>query len=211
CRETIRVIPDLSTVKTREILAQLDQQNVVFTSAHAVTGVHQHLITAGMENFPAWKFFVLAGKTKEAVLSKAGSVAVTEARSASELAEKIIQSGVREVVFFCGSQRRDELPELLKAHGVRVHEVVVYETEETPGAIAGRFDGMLFFSPSAVKSYFAANQPDPAAACFAIGETTATSLRKFVPGKIIVCDFPSQRSMIDSVISYFKNIKHQYE
>ena len=38
-----------------------------------------------------------------------------------------------------------------------VDEVIVYKTIETPKVLTKQYDGILFFSPSAVKSFFSKN------------------------------------------------------
>jgi uroporphyrinogen-III synthase len=122
------------------------------------------------------------------------------------LASKIIHDGVTEIIFFCSNKRRDELPDILSEAGVRVYEIVVYETIETP-FITEAVDGILFFSPSAVQSFFSMNQPGAGTVCFAIGETTAAAISERTSHQVITSEDPSQESMMARVESYFRNIK----
>ena len=49
------------------------------------------------------------------------------------LSKKIIKnSSIKNVIFFCGDKRRDELPENLIKNGINVEEIIVYKTMETP-------------------------------------------------------------------------------
>lgn len=131
---------------------------------------------------------------------------VDTADNAKSLAQTIIQHGVEEIVFFCGNKRRDELPEILKAAGIKVHEVVVYETIETPVVTNDDVDAILFFSPSAVQSFFSVNQLKKNTVCFAIGQTTANSIADFTDNRIVITESPSQEMMLALVNFYFQNM-----
>ena len=75
---------------------------------------------------------------------------------------------------------------------------------ETPQKISPKFyDGILFFSPSAVNSFFQLNKIDKQTQVFTIGKTTAESLQQDFNKKIIVADLPLEETMIDKVIAYF--------
>ena len=58
------------------------------------------------------------------------------------------------VTFFCGNQRRDTLPDKVRAAGIKVEELVVYETVELPLKVTDHYDAILFYSPSGVRSFF---------------------------------------------------------
>jgi uroporphyrinogen-III synthase len=150
----------------------------------------------------------LAGKTKQAILKveQLKKKIIAEANNATNLAQKIIESGVKEIVFVCGNKRRDELPVLLNKAGIEIHELTVYETTKTPIVISEDFDAILFFSPSAVQSFFSVNQLKKNTACFAIGETTAGSISDVTNNRIIISKSPSQEEMLASVHFYFQNM-----
>jgi len=61
---------------------------------------------------------------------------------------------------------------------VDVEEVVVYDTISSPQRLTGSYDGILFYSPSMVRSFFEANVWTPGTAAFAIGKSTAAELVK---------------------------------
>lgn len=180
-----------------------DPSYVVFTSANAVAAVKHYL----QQVVPNWRIFCIAEKTRQVLIQKFDSPAILDtAPYGSELAQKIIQHGVKEVVFFCGNRRRDELPTLLREQGIRVHEIVVYETKEVPAVATTDIDGVLFFSPSAVSSFFSANQLKEATVCFAIGRTTAEALAAHTGNQIITSETPSQESIMAAVLRYFQHI-----
>jgi uroporphyrinogen-III synthase len=108
------------------------------------------------------------------------------------------------VIFFCGDQRRDEMPDQLKINSIKVTEIVVYKTTLTPQKIEKKYEGILFFSPSAVKSFFQINEVPDQTVLFAIGNTTADELKSFSKNKIVTSDVPTRETLIDKVISYFQ-------
>jgi uroporphyrinogen-III synthase len=82
---------------------------------------------------------------------------------------------------------------------------VIYETIETPQVSTEDIDGILFFSPSAVQSFFSVNQLKKETVCFSIGYTTAESVAGFTDNRIIISEAPSQEMILASVHFYFAN------
>jgi len=207
-QEAIRINPILTKEKWDEIFTLLEKKinYAVFTSSNAVTAAKKYLDDYVNHLPPQWKIFCLSGKTKESLIESEALFGTIEATalSAAELAQQVIEHGVKELLFFCGNRRREELPTILQTAGVKVHEVMVYEVEETPVVANGDFDGVLFFSPSAVQSFFNVNQLKENVVCFAIGQTTAASLQLFTTNKLCVSKEPTQEALVKEVINYFK-------
>jgi uroporphyrinogen-III synthase len=180
--------------------------NIVLTSANAVDAVNNYMHFSDTYLVVDWNIFCLSGKTKEAVINALllRKNIVGEASNATELANKIIAKGVKEIVFFCSNKRRDELPAALKNANIQVHEIVLYETTETPISVDNDFDAVLFFSPSGVQSFFSANELNEDSVCFAIGRTTATSIATFTRNRIIKSIAPDPKKMIEEAIEYFE-------
>lgn len=189
----------------------------VFTSTNAVKVLEQHYFSInGFRQNGLHTFFsinnanicCISGKT----LQKAREVfpdcnILASSPYGSELATAIIALGnITDVNFYCGNQRRDELPTALKQAGIRVNEYVIYENIPSPTVTAEDYDGLLFFSPSAVKSYLSANRLHSKTVCFAIGRTTATELREYTDNKIIMSTDISEDAMVQTAIFYFNNI-----
>lgn len=199
----------LSKEKWNEIFSFLEKniEYAVFTSSNAVTAVQKYLHEY-INHLPTqWKIFCLAGKTREVIIENAeifGTIEAT-ASSATELAQQIIEHDIKELLFFCGDRRRDELPTLLQNAGIKVHEVVVYEVEETYSVAIDEYEAVLFFSPSAVQSFFSVNQLKQNTVCFAIGQTTASSLKEFSKSRLFVSNEPTQEALFKEVVNYFKN------
>ncbi len=181
--------------------------NLIFTSSNAVEIFknffnERELITTQQ----SFNIFCISGKTLQAIksLEKNEIKEVVYADNAALLAEKILIKDVADCSFFSGNIRKDELPVKLKEAGIKMNEVVLYNTVENANEIAGNFDGVLFFSPSAVKSFFSVNKLKSACVCFAIGNTTATAISDHCKN-IIVAKQPAQSAMAENIIEHFFN------
>ncbi len=195
-------------VLQKDILQLAHQRvEVVFTSMNAVESVRKYL----GEIKPDWKVFCIGSATKNLITRYFGghSIAGT-ADSASALAGVIIKErNISSVTFFCGDKRRDELPNTLRGHHIEVNEIEVYKTIETPAVISKGYEGILFYSPSAVASFFSKNKIDGKAVLFAIGATTADEIKKFSDNKIIIADKPAKELLAEQAMNYFtKNPIH---
>lgn len=104
--------------------------------------------------------------------------------------------------FFCGNERRDELPAILKKNNVNFDEIEVYKTSLNPIQFERKFEGILFFSPSGVKSFISKNKLDKSIA-FCIGSTTASEAKKHT-SKIVIANKPSIENVIVQAVNYFK-------
>jgi len=197
-------IKKLITSRVAEEIEQLSKipATVVFTSMNAVEVVVDVLPVN--EVMPAWKIYCLGGATFTLVKKYWNyENVVFTAKNAAELAEKIAEDKVAKVTFFCGNMRREELPVLLSQKNVALNELVVYETIETPSAVNVDYDAILFFSPSAVHSFFSANQSPAHTVLFAIGATTANAIKQCSSNRVIVGDFPARDQLVDNAINYF--------
>ena len=184
--------------------ASMKSDALAFTSSNAVEAIatHQDLQKSRLVGH---KIFCIGHATKQCVVKYFGEKSVAgSADNARELANAIITAHVKNLIFFCGDQRRDELPELLKKDNIEVKEFIVYKTIITPKRIEKKYDGILFFSPSAVKGFFQANQLKDETVLFAVGDTTAEEIKKFSKNKILVSDVPEKKSLLNRAISYFQ-------
>lgn len=173
--------------------------NLIFTSQNAAQSV---LLHPKCEELKSKNVFCVGMKTK-ALLEENGFNVEVYLDYASDLAKIIILIYAKEsFTFFSGNLRKETLPKALKEAKVNFNEIQVYETILTPNKIKTPFDGILFFSPSAIESYLAANKIKNEI-CFCIGETTAEALDK-ITRNIIVADQPSVEKVIEDVIEEFK-------
>lgn len=177
-----------------------DRRNVVFTSANAVKAV----AACGDGKMPDWQVYCIGNATATAVKEYLNGMTIAgTADNAAELADVIKDRGVAEVVFFCGDKRLGILPAKLKEAGVEVEELEVYRTIETPHAV-GEYDGVLFFSPSAVISFFSVNRMPVKTVFFAIGNTTAAAIKENTTNKVVACNTQSKEDVLKQAITYFQ-------
>lgn len=174
---------------------------VVFTSMNAVEAVAEYLF----DEQPAWRIYCMGNTTRQLVKKYFGEQSiVSTADSATALAEEIIGNETsEEIIFFCGDQRRDELPALLKKNNVEVNEIVVYHTITVPHKILKAYTAVLFFSPSAVESFFSANKGGDKTIFFAIGDTTAAAIKKHTANRVHVGDAPGKEALVRDMLSFF--------
>jgi uroporphyrinogen-III synthase len=179
----IKIIPRPS-VELKPLIAEFGSENqiVVFTSAHAVKYVSECL-----KQRPDWRIYCTRNETRAAVENFFGPESIVKyAGSALLLAQYMITDGIKDAVFFCGDHRMDILPDNLKKHGISLIELIVYETKLTPVRIKDEPDAILFFSPTAVQSFFSINALAPETRVFVMGKTTAAALTNFTSNKMII-------------------------
>lgn len=122
----------------------------------------------------------------------------------SDLAKIIIAKYPNEKFdFFCGNLRREELPSILKNAGVNFQEIEVYKTSLNRQSFSQEFDGIMFYSPSGVKSFTTANQIKKSIVLFCIGRTTAKEVEKY-NGNIVIANKPSIENLIVTVVKHYK-------
>ncbi len=181
--------------------ALLQSAAVVFTSMNAVEAVAEELDG----QLPDWRVYCIGNTTQKLVKKYFGQESIAgTANSATELAELIAEEVYdEEVIFFCGDQRRDELPEMLRNNDIGVNEIVVYETVAVPHKVNKKYHGILFFSPSAVDCFFSNNKVPEQTVLFAIGNTTAAAIRKYTNNKILISDEPGKENLFRKMMEYF--------
>jgi len=196
-------IEPIHTIETQQEIEQalLQSATVVFTSGNAVEAVATEL--EGHQ--PDWEIFCIGHKTLDLVTKHFGSELVAGiADNATELADVMAESTFsQEVIFFCGDQRRRDLPDSLREKGIEVIEIVVYQTLAVPKRLKKRYVGVLFFSPTAVNSYFKLNKANDNTIFFAIGETTARAIKQHTNKKILISESPGKEELVNIAIEFF--------
>jgi len=174
-------------------------KNVVITSQKAVDGLLSNFSPLELD----FKNIYCVGKrTKRLIEKKIGKVNHVE-NSADKLANYLVENlEEREITFFCGNLRRDELPDKLKNNNIKVTEIECYKTSFTPKKIESKYQGILFFSPSAIQSYLRENKSNQSMA-FCIGQTTGNEAQKYFEN-VIVSKLSTVESVIKSVNEYFQ-------
>lgn len=202
---SMQVIPFIEIVPREEASLNKQVRNlaakqkvVVFTSAHAVRWVEKQLTQK-----PDWKIYCIRHETRRALAEWFGErYEVKTADHAKTLSELMLADKIQDAVFFCGDQRMDILPDQLNQHGVHLTELVVYDTKLTPVKITDHPDAILFFSPTAVKSFFTLNVLTRSTTIFAMGQTTAASLKRYTGLPVIVSPEADKIFVINMALEY---------
>jgi len=192
--------PLINEVVEKEIQKVVSKKiNVIFTSINAVNAVAEQINQA-----PQWEVFTISDKTKKAVIQQfPKSKIIASASYGKDLVEKILsRKDISDLVFFSGNKRMDTIPERLKSAGISLHEIIVYTTILSPKRIDDDYDGILFFSPSAVESFFSINKIPKQTILFSIGNTTTHALKAYSENKIITSDFQSVEQVINLANDY---------
>lgn len=175
--------------------------NLIFSSQNAVLSLIEQ---NGWEVLKTKSVFCVGIKTKE-LLEQNGFKVDVYMDYASELAEIITLIYNKEsYTFFSGNLRMETLPNALKNEGITFNEIEVYQTKLAPFKISEqeKFDGILFFSPSAVESYLSNNKIKKET-CFCIGTTTAKALEVNKVKNIVIAEIPTINNVIVEVIEYY--------
>jgi len=170
-------------------------ENAIFTSKNAVKAIQQY--ETNISNC-----FCVGENTKK-LLIKNGQNVVETAQNASDLAKIIVKKYKNaSFLFFCGNLRRDELPDFLEANNITLKEQVVYKTYLNAKKFDRNFDGVLFFSPSGIRSHVVENNIKNSIS-FCIGSTTATEAKKHT-NTTIIANKPTVENVIVQAVKYFK-------
>lgn len=178
--------------------AALQRAAVVFTSMNAVKAVTDML----HQQVPEWHIYCIGHKTQELVSDYFGAQAIAAtADHAVALADAIIEDRPEEVFFFCGNKRRDELPHQLQEQHIQVNEITVYQTRLLPHKVDKAYDAVIFFSPSAVDSFFKLNKLSEHSVVYVIGNTTREAVKKYCNNYIVVGKSPVKEELVQIAIN----------
>ncbi len=171
-------------------------QHLIFTSANAVKAYQKIIDRHGLE-MQHKKLHCLQGETSKSAARLQNVEIISRAKNAQELAHAILKhQDVEKASFFCGNKRRDTLPRLLRQQNIVVDETVLYRTVLVAHQIAEPYQAVLFFSPSAVESFFQNNHLARHIPCFCIGDTTKNALRQFADNESVVARDCSQEGVL---------------
>ena len=204
-QEFIRIRSSVTENNKAELQRQVitdDQTAIIFTSKYAVSFAAELLPAS----FAGINIFCLKGITSQYVTRYFGAGHIAGvAANAAELAHRILENkSFNKALFFCGDKRREDLPAILQQQAINTQEIHVYQTLLTPVIIDSLPDVIVFFSPSAVESFFSLNKLNPTAVCFAIGATTAAALASYTSARIIISPEVNEEKMMETVSAYIR-------
>lgn len=173
---------------------------LLFTSQNAVESVLKHEKVNNLKEIPA----VCVGlKTKQLLQENGFSVLAME-EYAQRLTPIIQKAFSKEhIAFFAGNLRRNVLPDAMNEVNILFNEYLVYTNEDTSVKIEAKTDGLLFYSPSGVKSYLKKNTITNQM-CFCIGTTTADALQG-ITKNVVIANQQTVENVIIQCINYYSN------
>ncbi|MFV0247498.1 MAG: hydroxymethylbilane synthase [Tenacibaculum sp.] len=177
-------------------------ENVVITSKN---GVESLLYNFVKEQINFKNIYCVGRRTKKLIEQKIGKVTHSEnkiEKLAIYLSENLKK---KEVTYFCSNIRLDTLTSILSSKQINVKEIESYKTIYSPVKIKSNANGVLFYSPSAVKSFMQQNQANTTAFC--IGDTTAKEAQKHFK-TVHTAKMPSVESLLKKVALHFAK-KHE--
>ena len=194
---------DFISIKQQKVAVETINENLIFTSQNAVLSLVENLKDSEtLEVLRKKNVFCVGMKTK-GLLEENGFNVIAYTGYAEDLAEIITLIYRNEkFTFFTGNLRRDTLPEALSEAKVVFNEIQVYETSLTPQKVTGKFDGILFYSPSGIQSYLKNNKITNET-CFCIGTTTADALEN-ITNNVVIANQPTVENVIIQCINFYK-------
>lgn len=176
-----------------------EYSNYIFTSKNAAKSFLKEI--GGLDKSKSHAFCV--GEKTKRFLEENGLKVVKMAENATQLADFIVENHQNEAfLFFCGNLRREELPSVLSENNVRYTEIEAYRTDLVPKKFDRLFEGVLFFSPSGIKSYLTNNSISKSMV-FSIGPTTTAEAQKHTTS-IITAKKPTVENVLVQAINYFR-------
>lgn len=175
----------------------------VFTSKASVRSLIDLLDSTRLDLNPKKTFTVGIQVTE--MLRNLGIDVAAKSTNAISLAQIIARNAdVKAIDFFCGTQTLNDLPEYLITKGISVNRTEVFNIGMKPESVSlMAADALLFFTPSAVYSFFSCNQPAESVPVFCIGETTAEAVHYRCDNPKILADEPTDDSVIAKVLEFF--------
>ena len=192
--------------ETSGATAEIEARNfdaIAFTSPNAVKAFSDILWKEKIK-VPQVKFFAIGDTTARHLKLLDVEVQVPQKNDAVQLAELILKNKCKKILFPCAEHHLEDLPQWLRMQHVDVQELIVYRTILLKKKVdLQHVQGVVFMSPSAVKSFFSANKLPEAVPVFVIGKTTAAELQKKFTGEIIISDKPDIGSIFEKVQAHF--------
>ena len=172
----------------------------IFTSQNAVNAVFS--ISKSMDLI--FNKIYCVGENTKSALSKKGQKVVKNSRNSSKLANFISKHAKNEKFIFCRSNiKNDNFTDFFKKEKIDLKEIVVYDNQPNSIVLKDKFEAIMFYSPSGIKSFLKNNQLG-SSHCICIGETTASYAKNY-SSNVLSCKTPSIKHVIDKTIKLFEN------
>jgi len=165
----------------------LKNNSLIFTSVNGVKAFFENGFSAN-ENFAEPKnynkIYVVGSQTKKE-LRKHNFGTFKLCKNANELSQFIVENSANEkFLHFCGNIALDILDEKLPLQNISYKKIPVYKTKLIYPKIDEKYQAIVFFSPSGVRSFAKFNNFNDVR-IFSIGKTTTSEIEKLTNNKII--------------------------
>ncbi|MDR2123086.1 MAG: uroporphyrinogen-III synthase [Flavobacteriaceae bacterium] len=141
------------------------------------------------------QFFVVGKSTAQELYGQDREITFISNYS-EDLLERMLETDIKKYVFFKGNLSLTNLPDVLKKNGVEVIGIESYKTILTPHKIDKYYDGIVFMSPSAVRSFTSVNEIPKETIIFTSGKTTAETVKKLGDYKIYYPEETTKESLL---------------
>ena len=176
------------------------QSMLIFTSQNAVRLANKN--NALKNKIIGKKSFCVGQKTRD-LLEKFGFKVIQMRENADELAHFLVEKyNKNSFSFFCGRKRRSEIELLFKKKNITIEIHELYDTLFINKKFKSPFDGIIFFSSSAVLSFFENNKWPKNSHGFCIGKSTAETLKKYTTD-YSEAKHPNEDQLLLTIINYF--------
>ena len=193
----------IEKIKTKPF--PLKNSSLIFTSVNAVKSFFENGFQPN-ENFQDShynKIYAVGLKTKKELRNN-GFGTFKVKKHLNDLSEFILKHSQKEnFIHFCGNLALDILDKALPLQNISYKKVVLYNTKILYPEIHEKYEAVVFFSPSGVRSFAKFNSLENLK-IFSIGQTTEKELRKFTQNKI----FTSKESNLEDLLTIIKQKAH---
>ncbi len=143
------------------------------------------------------------GEKTKTLLEENGQKVIKIAQNSADLAHFLTKNYKNEeFTFFCGTRRMPEIETQLNLHQISLHIIELYETLPNPYQLKTAVEGILFYSPSAVSSFFIENEWPQNAYGFCLGSSTAAQLKPYT-NQFYVAQQPNETALLLKLKQHF--------
>ena len=189
-------------IKINSLNFELPEHNGswIFTSQNAVNAVFSISKNINM----IFDKIYCVGDNTESMLSKNGQNVEKTLKNSSKLANFIAKKARKEKFLFCRSNiENDDFTAFFKKEKIDLKEIAVYNNKPNSVVLKDKFEAIMFYSPSGIKSFLKNNKLG-SSHCICIGETTANYAKNY-SSNVLSCKTPSIKHVIDKTIKLFAN------
>ncbi|MGB1209896.1 MAG: hydroxymethylbilane synthase [Lacinutrix venerupis] len=174
-------------------------ENVIITSKNAVEALLTNFSPIELQ---FKNIYCVGRRTKRMVEKRIGKVKHSE-NNAKKLAEYLVEfMDGTEATYFCSDLRLDDLPNILNENNINVKEIEAYQTKLDSVKISDSVEGVMFYSPSTIKSFKQENTVKDNMIAFCIGDSTAKEAKLYFKD-VRVAKVPTVESVIELVNEYY--------